>query len=68
MRYMVRFTKGRRGDNIGFHEIPRYRGQAMQTEAQLGLPISDGCIRQATADAQFMWDWAQLGTVVVVVA
>jgi hypothetical protein len=68
MRFMVRFALSRSGDNIGFHEIPRQHGVPLQTEEMLCAPLSGGCVRQATADAILMWDWAQLGTVVVVVA
>jgi L,D-transpeptidase catalytic domain len=67
MRWMVRFAKSRRGDNIGFHEIPRRNGVPLQSDDQLGLALSGGCVRQATLDAIIAWDWAQLGTVVVVV-
>lgn len=69
--YMVRFTTGPGGDNIGFHEIPTKceggRCWKLQTEAQLGQPLSSGCVRQAPADALWMWNWAQLGTKVVVI-
>ena len=67
MRWMVRFTKGPSGDNIGFHEIPRKNGVPLQTNAQLGQALSAGCVRQSTADAQFMWAWAGIGTKVVVI-
>ena len=66
MRWMVRFTVGPGGGNIGFHEIPRWYGVPEQSEAQLGQPLSHGCIREATIDAQFMWSWGVLGTKVVV--
>ena len=66
-RYMVRFAKGGdEGDNIGFHEIPKRNGVPVQTVAQLGQPLSGGCVRQATSDAIYMWDWAPVGTKVVV--
>ena len=68
MRWMVRFAHGPEGDNIGFHEIPRNNGRPLQSDAQLGTPLSHGCVRQSTADAQAMWAFAQVGTVVVVVA
>ncbi len=68
MRFMVRFAYSRRGDNIGFHEIPKRDGVPMQADDQLGEPLSGGCVRQATADAITTWNWAQIGTVVVVVA
>ena len=37
----------------------------MQTEAQLGTPLSRGCVRQRRADAIALWEFAPLGTVVV---
>lgn len=67
MRFMVRFATSFRGDNIGFHEIPRRDGTPMQSDSQIGSPLSGGCIRQLTDDAILMWEWAGLGTVVVVV-
>jgi lipoprotein-anchoring transpeptidase ErfK/SrfK len=67
-RYMVRFTKGPDGDNIGFHEIPNRDGVPVQSIWQLGQALSSGCVRQATPDAIYMWDWAPVGTKVVVLA
>ena len=64
--YMVRFAHGSNGGNIGFHEIPYQYGQPVQSVDQLGDPLSGGCVRQSTPDAIWMWEWAQLGTVVVV--
>jgi len=68
MKWFVRFTHGDNGAAIGFHSIPELDGEAVQTKAELGTPLSHGCIRQKTADARAMWDFAQLGTTVVVVA
>lgn len=68
MEYMVRFT---RGDNaaIGFHDIPvGPKGNPVQTRAQLGEPLSSGCIRQRHRDAKALWDFAPVGTDVVVIA
>lgn len=68
MQYMIRFARGERAA-IGFHDIPVLDdGTPVQTEAQLGQPLSAGCVRQAEQDAAFLWDWAELGTTVVVVA
>jgi lipoprotein-anchoring transpeptidase ErfK/SrfK len=64
--YMVRFAKGANGGNIGFHEIPMQYGRPVQSVAQLGQALSGGCVRQAVPDAIWMWNWAHLGTVVVV--
>ncbi len=64
--HMVRFAKGDRGGNIGFHDIPYQYGRPVQTTDQLGQALSGGCVRQAYEDAVWMWNWAQLGTVVIV--
>jgi hypothetical protein len=67
MQYFVRFAHGPNAA-IGFHSIPTKNGTPLQTEAQLGTPQSHGCIRQKRSDAQRMWDFAGVGTGVVVVA
>jgi lipoprotein-anchoring transpeptidase ErfK/SrfK len=67
MQYFVRFTQGPTGAAIGFHTIPTKHGVPLQSRAQLGTPQSHGCIRQATADAIALWDFAPEGTEVVVV-
>ena len=64
--YMVRFVRTASGNNIGFHEIPTGPGGRLQSEAQLGQPLSSGCVRQATSDAIYLYNWAPLGTTVVV--
>lgn len=67
MKWFVRFTKGPNAA-IGFHNIPVDKGKRVQTRAQLGTPLSHGCIRQAEPDAKAMWRFARLGTKVVVTA
>lgn len=67
MRYFVIFTRGKHAA-IGFHSIPTKHGRPLQTVAQLGTPQSHGCIRQLLPDAKRLWDFAPLGTKVVVVA
>ena len=67
MEWFVRFTQGPTGAAIGFHTIPVDDGERVQTVADLGTPQSHGCIRQATPDARALWDFAPLGTTVVVV-
>lgn len=67
MRYFVRFAKGDRAA-IGFHDIPVDDGKPVQTAAQLGTPLSHGCIRQKEPDAIALWNFAPLGTTVVVTA
>ena len=70
MRWMVRFTKGRQGGNIGFHGIP-YR-VTEQGEVPFPTPIgrepsSHGCVRMRVPDAKWLFDNIDLGTPVRVV-
>jgi hypothetical protein len=68
MKYFVRFTTGDQGAAIGFHDIPIDEGRRVQTVAELGTPLSHGCIRQAREDAIALWEFAPVGTTVVVTA
>jgi len=67
MRWFVRFTQGENAA-IGFHDIPVDDGRKVQDLDELGTPLSHGCIRQRTEDAKALWDFAPLGTPVVVTA
>ena len=67
LKKMVRWLKTEIGA-IGFHQIPVHRddGTVYQTEEELGTRLSGGCQRQAKLDADFLWDFATIGTPVVV--
>lgn len=67
MQYFVRFAHGEQAA-IGFHSIPTQDGHPVQTRAQLGTPLSHGCVRQAPRDARRLWHFAPVGTRVVVTA
>jgi putative peptidoglycan binding protein/L,D-transpeptidase-like protein len=64
---MVRWLKTQRGA-IGFHGIPIHveDGSPYMTEDELGQRLSGGCQRQANRDADFTWEFADVGTTVVV--
>ena len=66
-RFMTRFAIGRNGGNIGFHEIPIRNSKPMQTVDELGAFKGSGCLRSSTQDARFIYQWATLGTKVVVI-
>lgn len=67
MTHMVRFAWGS-SLSIGFHAIPRWSdGSALQTEQELGTYQSAGCVRLADAAASTLYDWAGIGTQVVVI-
>ena len=67
LNHMVRFATGQRLQ-IGFHAIPVGSRGPIQPLRQLGRPLSSGRVRQAPADAQALWEFAALGTQVVVLA
>ena len=54
--------------NLGFHGIPVRvaDGSDYQTTEELGTRLSGGCQRQHNTDAAFMWEFATVGTTVVV--
>jgi hypothetical protein len=64
---MIRYTKTKIGA-IGFHGIPIHvsDGSRYMKDSELGTRLSGGCTRQANLDADFMWDFAQVGTKVIV--
>lgn len=67
VQYLVRFANGERAA-IGFHDIPvTADGTGVQTNLELGEPLSAGSVRQSEEDALVLWDWAPVGTTVVVV-
>lgn len=67
MEFMVRFARTP-GLPIGFHSIPvNRRGRQIQTVEELGTYQSLGCVRQRYEDAVVMWEFAQIGTPVIVV-
>src|SRR5690348_11174059 len=68
MEYFVRFATGY-SEPIGFHSVPKDNsGRLEQTKEQLGTRLSAGCVRQWLPDAIALWDFAPIGTRVVVTA
>ena len=70
MEYMVRFVRPPAGKAaVGFHDIPVYsNGKPLQTEEELGQFRSAGCVRQSEEKAKQLFEWAPVGTPVIVVA
>ncbi len=67
MEHMVRFLQPPGKASTGFHSIPRTRnGTPIQTEDELGQFRSSGCVRQRDDKAEQLYEWAPLGTRVVV--
>jgi hypothetical protein len=64
--YFVGFAWGRTTD-IGFHGIPlEPDGTPIESDAQLGQPLSSGCVRESQLMAKVVYDWTPEGTTVVV--
>lgn len=63
---MTRFALGPEGGNIGFHAIPTKNGKPLQTVEQLGSFQGSGCLRLLPADAKFIFEFARIGTTIVV--
>jgi hypothetical protein len=64
--HMTRFAHGR-SLAIGFHGIPlRPNGSPIQSDAELGQYRSHGCVRMNQDAATTLYNWAPLGTTVVV--
>jgi lipoprotein-anchoring transpeptidase ErfK/SrfK len=58
------FMKSQKGNNVGFHSIPVNPDGSLV--GGLGAPISHGCVRLEASKAKFIYDWAPIGTKVVV--
>lgn len=65
MEFMVRFARGEWP--YGFHSIPVWPDKSpLQDPAKLGTHGSGGCVRQLWDDAEAVFDWATVGTRVIV--
>jgi lipoprotein-anchoring transpeptidase ErfK/SrfK len=66
LEYFVRFTMGRRAP-IGFHSVTMLNnGRLVYTRADLGTPHTPGCVEAWRNDARALWNFAPVGTPVVV--
>lgn len=62
MPWWMAFYKG----EYGIHELPEWPNGAKEGESHLGTPVSHGCIRLGVGPAKTLYDWAGVGTKVVV--
>jgi len=62
MPYWMAFdTKGR-----GLHELPIWPGGYREGANHLGIPVSHGCVRLGIGAAKQLYDWAPIGTPVLI--
>jgi len=50
----------------GIHELPEWPNGYKEGQNHLGTPVSHGCVRLGIGPAKEMYDWAPIGTPVVV--
>ncbi len=51
---------------FGIHELPEWPGGIKEGEDHLGTPVSHGCIRLGVGPAEFLYNWAEIGTPVFI--
>lgn len=51
---------------IGIHELPIWPNGYQEGAAHLGVPVSHGCVRLGPGAAKRVYDWAEIGTPVIV--
>jgi lipoprotein-anchoring transpeptidase ErfK/SrfK len=51
---------------MGIHELPEWPGGYKEPATHLGTPISHGCIRLGVGPAKQVYDWADIGTPVII--
>lgn len=50
----------------GLHELPEWPGGKKEGAAHLGKPVSHGCVRLGIGPAKTLYDWAPIGTKIVI--
>ncbi len=50
----------------GIHELPEWPDGRKEGENHLGLPVSHGCIRLGSENAEILYNWAEKGTLVYI--
>jgi lipoprotein-anchoring transpeptidase ErfK/SrfK len=51
---------------FGIHELPEWPSGYKEGAAHLGIPVSHGCVRLGVGPAKIVYDWAEIGTPIVV--
>lgn len=62
MPYWMAFYRGQ----YGIHELPEWPNGYKEGKGHLGTPVSHGCIRLGVGPAKELYDWAEVGTRVIV--
>jgi hypothetical protein len=60
------FWMGLGTGKFGLHELPIWPNGYREGENHLGVPVSPGCIRLGIGPAEFLYNWAPVGTEVFI--
>ena len=52
--------------SFGLHELPYWPNGYREGQSHLGIPVSHGCIRLGIGDAKTLYEWAPVGTPVLI--
>lgn len=68
--YMENWMAFSADGRYGLHSLPYWRlkggGKLYEGAAHIGTPVSHGCIRQTLIDSKNLYEWAPIGTPVIV--
>lgn len=62
MPYFMQFTS----QGHGIHELPEWKNGYKEGANHLGIPVSHGCVRLGVGPAAKVYNWADIGTPVVI--
>ncbi|MEK7202816.1 MAG: L,D-transpeptidase family protein [Patescibacteria group bacterium] len=51
---------------FGIHELPIWPNGYREGQNHLGKPVSHGCVRLGIGPAKLIYDWAEIGTLVII--
>lgn len=54
------------GGKFGIHELPEWPGGYKEGTNHLGIPVSHGCVRLGVGPAKRVFEWADIGTPIVI--
>jgi len=60
------FWMGLGTGKFGLHELPIWPNGYREGEEHLGIPVSHGCVRLGIGSAEFLYNWAEVGTPVFI--
>ena len=63
MPYWMAFTAD---GKYGIHELPEWPGGYKEGANHLGRPVSHGCIRLGVGHAKQVYEWADIGTTLII--